>query len=132
MSETAQAQGTSVFFVAERDAFMVVGFRENPLHTCVEDFENLITDVLGKSRIKTVVFNFQNVSDMHFDAVSLFAKFQLELRNRKSFIRICCLRDEMKNKLLNKGVIRHAEIFGSLEEALRSAAGEVKKLKAAG
>jgi len=68
--------------------------------------------------IKFVVFYCRDVDVITGDAISVLTQMQVEIRARGCGLNICSLKPEVKEKLVNMGVVRRHELTDNMRDAL--------------
>lgn len=68
--------------------------------------------------IKFVVFYFRDVEAITGDAISVLTQIQKEIRARDCALNLCSLRPDIKEKLVNMGVVRRNELSDNMRDAL--------------
>ena len=77
-------------------------------------------EILSKEDVRCVVLYFQDVDSLSPDAISLLAQMQREIRSKPADLRLCSLKQSLREKLVRMGVIRGLEISEDLKAALTS------------
>lgn len=77
-------------------------------------------ELLAKREVRCVVLYFQNVESISADAIPWLAQLQREIRMRPAEIRLCALREGLRERLVRMGVIRGLEVAEDLKSALLS------------
>ncbi|MBO9665455.1 MAG: STAS domain-containing protein [Bdellovibrio sp.] len=77
-------------------------------------------EILAKEEVRCVVFYFQNVDQISAEAIAWLAQVQREIRAREADLRLCSLKDTLREKLVRMGVVRSLEVTDDLKTALLS------------
>jgi len=121
MSQDESSRDESVsfqYFLADKKPTLIVTFVGSFDFFAVEALLKCKDEITNISGIKFVVFHFRDVDRITGDAIGVFTKMQIELRSRSCELSICSLRPPLRQKLINMGVVRLAELSNNLREAL--------------
>lgn len=77
-------------------------------------------ELLAKSEVSCVVLYFQDVHSISADAIPWLAQLQRDIRMRPAEIRLCALRENLRERLVRMGVVRGLEVAEDLKSALLS------------
>ena len=77
-------------------------------------------EILSKENLKCVVLYFQDVPGVSPEAIAVLAQMQREIRSRGLELRLCSLKENLREKLVRMGVIRSLEVAEDLRAALLS------------
>lgn len=81
----------------------------------VPELEGLLTLLVEKPQ-PSVIISFRDVTQFLPGAHSTWAKVQSGLRKSGKLLTVCSFRPEIKNLLLQAGVIRESEIFNNIPD----------------
>lgn len=71
-----------------------------------------------KENARFVVFYCRDVELITGDAISVLTQMQAEIRARDCSLNICSLRPEIRERLVNMGVVRRNELTDNMRDAL--------------
>ncbi|WII71510.1 STAS domain-containing protein [Bdellovibrio sp. 22V] len=77
-------------------------------------------ELLAKSEVSRVVLYFQDVETISMDAIPILAQIQREIRSKPADLRLCSLKESLREKLVRMGVVRGLEVADDLKTALLS------------
>lgn len=83
-----------------------------------QPLDNCKPGALKSQGVRFIVMDFSKVSNLTFGAVPAFTRFQKAVRFHGMELRLCGMRDDLKQKLIRLGVIRNSELSPSIKEAL--------------
>ena len=108
------------YFIAEKNAVMIVSWigefsyeTSGIIEKCRED--------LSKSPAKWIILNLRDLKPtMDKITVPIFARLEKSIREKPAVLRLTSVHPDLKNFLLQQGVLRPEELTNNLAEALRS------------
>lgn len=108
------------YFLSQNDKFLVISLIGSIETASYLKIQSLLTEILMRDEGTLTIINFQETTSISGDAVIYLAQLQKQIRSKKMFLRICCLKPSMQQKLDLSGVIRNSEIMVDLPTALQS------------
>ncbi|QDK39681.1 hypothetical protein DOE51_06570 [Bdellovibrio sp. NC01] len=99
---------------------LVVSFTGELTPVVAPGLEACRQEILAKPEVKCVVFYFQDVGSVHPDAIPVLAQMQRDIRSRGLELRLCSLKQPLREKLVRMGVVRGMEVTDDLRSALIS------------
>ena len=109
------------YFLADKKPILVITLVGRLNFVAVQALLNCKADInklSANSGVKFVVFYCRDVEAVTGDAIGVFTQIQIEIRARSWDLNICSLRPEIKEKLINMGVVRKSELSDNMREAL--------------
>ncbi len=86
----------------------------------LNEIQALNSKISTLDQVKFVVFDLSKLSLVESKMTFSFARIQKEVRDRGFQLRICGTPTKLKEKLLDKGVLRENELFANLTDAVKS------------
>lgn len=104
----------------QKNKMLVVSFSGEINTPVLPALEACRQELLAKREISCVVLYFQDVDSISADAIPWLAQVQREIRLKPAEIRLCSLRENLRERLVRMGVIRGLEVADDLKSALLS------------
>lgn len=82
----------------------------------LEEIEN----ILNQKSQPILLLNFHDVTSFMPAAHQCFAKFQKRMRDKGKLIGICGLRPDVKQSILQSGIVRENEIYNNIPDAWKA------------
>ncbi len=108
------------YTLSHKNKMLVVSFTGELTAVVLPGLEACRTEILAKEDIKCVVLYFQQVGTVSPEAIPVLAQMQREIRARGVELRLCSLKDGLREKLVRMGVVRGMEVTDDLRTALIS------------
>ncbi|WP_413578188.1 STAS domain-containing protein [Bdellovibrio sp. HCB290] len=109
------------YSISHKNRMLVVSFSGEEMSAgVVPALEACRQEILAKEEVKQVVFYFQNIDRISTEALSSFAQLQRDIRAKPADLRLCSLKDSLREKLLRMGIVRGLEVAEDLKTALLS------------
>ena len=99
---------------------LVVSFTGELTPAVAPGLEACRQEILAKPEVKCVVFYCEEVGAVHPEAIPALAQMQREIRSRGIELRVCSLKQALREKLVRMGVVRGMEVAEDLRSALIS------------
>ena len=106
------------FFISKKNFVLVVAFSGSLNAHALPEFEKCRQSLTEDKGIRFIAIDLTNLENLSADAVSPFVQLQKNLRDSKIEFRISGMNDNLKEKLLNLGVLRSQELTKNLKESL--------------
>lgn len=104
----------------QKNGMLVVSFSGEINTPVLPALEACRQELLAKTEVSCVVLYFQDVEAISSDAIPWLAQVQREIRLKPAEVRLCSLRENMRERLVRMGVVRGLEIAEDLRTALLS------------
>ncbi|WP_246845889.1 STAS domain-containing protein [Bdellovibrio sp. ZAP7] len=109
------------YSISHKNKMLVVSFSgEEMSPVVVPALEAVRAEILAKEEVVQVVFYFQNIDRISNEALASFAQLQRDVRAKPADLRLCSLKESLREKLLRMGVVRGLEVAEDLKSALLS------------
>ena len=115
------AQKSFNYTLSHKNKMLVVSFTGELSPGVVPGLEACRLEVLAKKDdVKCIVLYFQGVSSVSPDAITVLAQMQREFRSSGMDLRLCALKEALRDKLIRMGIVRGMECTEDLKTALLS------------
>jgi anti-anti-sigma regulatory factor len=106
------------YFISVKGRILVATFVGSVEFSTIDILANCKAEIAETEDIGFVILYFRDVETVSGDGIGSLTKMQIEIRTRSCDLNICSLKPNIKEKLLNMGVIRVSELSNNLPEAL--------------
>ena len=89
----------------------------------LSEIQALNSKISTLDQVNFVVFELSKLSLVESKMTFSFARIQKEVRDKDFQLRVCGTPTKLKEKLLEKGVLREGELFANLTDAVKSLLG---------
>ncbi|MDG0817610.1 STAS domain-containing protein [Bdellovibrio svalbardensis] len=108
------------YTLSHKNKMLVVTFTGELSSVVLPGLEACRSEIQSKEDVRCVVFYFQQVGFVSPEAIPVLAQMQREIRSRGLELRLCSLKESIKDKLVRMGVVRGMEVTEDLRAALIS------------
>lgn len=120
-------QGSPLFeyFMSEKDGIVVATLVGDLTPGVVPLLEQCRLELESKKDLKLVVLYFRDVNVIESEVIHAFTHLQKSARS-KAVLRLSSIKPHIRENLLRMGIVRKQELADNLQEALSSAARQLK------
>ncbi len=93
----------------------------------IDEFRSLSKKIAEYKTAKFVIIDMTKVDAVDSKMIFAFARLQKDIRDMKLQLRICSIKNNLKKKLYDRGVIRESETTDNLTVAVRSLLAKIRE-----
>lgn len=107
------------YFISEKDPYVVVAFIGQFTKTSAPIIERCMQEI-HETKAPYVILSFRDVSGFEYPAGAALVRLEKEVRDAQRKLRLASVRPDLKNLLIERGVVREPELSNNLAVAIQS------------